>query len=576
MSGSMIARLTRWWVPRPAYAGTLVALFATIASCGLVILEKTGVEEFQVIATVCGLALFVWLYVHAPSVNRVAVIAFLFIWAAYVIAGFTARTEYLIGSDIHREYRAVIFLGDSPHWNPLALGEISFSSASLVIGTRVLADFAGVSPFFILKYVYPVILAATALPLYRTFEETLDRRGALASVFLAISMLTFWESTSQIAKASISFLIMVTLVYALVVHAKRGWFLAVVSTVLASALVFTHYTSSLIVFAMLAIAWIFETVAQATITRATGTKIRRSFTLALPVAIGGVMYAAYYRGIPYVSEIVFESVADPIDHVIDLLTGESGARRGTRGANLSDTLGADTSIGYWSLRISLMIVALAIAAGWVSWLRRAHAHPGLARRTLRGHAIATAALAIAAVAALVPSALDVNRVFAFALLLAAALATRGVYAIAGWGGRKRAGRFGTIVVVAIVAASQLGLVFLAADGVAFSTNLGDDGPVYARYAYTRETENVRDWVKDAGNGSFIAVSPHLFDYLQEDHAVPESTIFSMKDLDVLAGRPDEIKQYRGVLCIGERDDEHTLVTRPLVYTTGTLAAFAMC
>jgi len=554
----------------PGVSTALVVLFAVSGLVGILLIEKTGAREGQIVATIIGLALFAALYVNANEQRAGVLVLFLFAWALFAVAGFTARTDNLMGSDVHREFRAVVHFGDAYHWDPLDLPEISFSSVWLIVGTRMFTGLTGLDAHTILKYAYPAMLAAVSIPLFLVFERAVNPRRAFAAVFIAVSALSFWESTAQIAKASISMLIALALLYVVTSRPLSETRTLVLGATLVVALVFTHYTTSVLVLLTLGVAWAAEWAYFWKWRRAGLVTTVPSFRLGLLLLVGCVIFVAWYAAIPYVFDMLVNSATYPIEAIARKLAGEDFRRSGE---TLAETLGRGGSLGYWSIRISLLVVASAIAAGWIRQALDIYRGRRVASGRLRLFATQTVALGLTAVGFLVPTTLDANRLFAIALVLSASLATLW------WGvsgpmkrSRNREAAWASKALLAgsvLVAASQMGLPFLALDGVAFSTNMGDDGPVFARYGFDEEDRAFRDWSIVAAAGRDFRVTRAFVDYFHQD---PKVAIDHVRTLDrqAVADRlPSELIEQgpRGILCLRDPGAAWTVAEPRVVYAS---------
>ncbi len=563
----------------PVFGTSIIVLASLVGLLGIVTLDRTGDPSFQVLAILLYLALFAWLYMR-PEASRNLRVAFLVSWAVYAVAGFTARTDFLMGSDIHREFRALSFLGEHARWAPLAFQEISYSSVWLMVGTRMIADLASVSTFTILKYVYPVLLALVVIPLTLTFERAVGTRHAFAAVFVAVSLLSFWESTAQIAKASISILLTGFLLYATLALPRGETRTYVFVSLVVVALVLTHYTSSILILLILAMAWTLET-AYERYWRSRGLSLahRRTVKLGAPVAFGLAVYAVWYRAMPYVAAVLETSFKAPFERILAILSGRYV--QDERGETVRGTLGAGSGIGYWSIRISLLLLALAIVAGWWVVLRRIMARRAPAPE-FRLFTVQTAALGVTAAGFIAPTQLDSNRLFAICLVVAASLMVAWVFTHDSERRTRRIlGRHPGKLVLAgalVIASSQIGLVFLAAEGTAFSTNLGNEGPVYDRYVYNAEGVALRTWtIAMRGTYDLHVTSDHE-DLIHENPTIPLDSVYELPKQSRFAvgGVPIDAASREAIVCYDQPGIGTPLRGSQAVFTTGRTLAFLDC
>lgn len=152
-------------------------------------------------------------------------------------------SDYLSGWDIQHEYYLASVVTSQSQWT----SDIPYSTngmLSVVILPPMVNAICDVNLVFTFKVIYPLIFSLVPLGLYRLFREFIDDKASFLSVFLFVSLFTFYEEMTQLARQEIAELFLVAIVLILLdrrmMPAKRSLLLLIFGF----GIIVSHYSVS--------------------------------------------------------------------------------------------------------------------------------------------------------------------------------------------------------------------------------------------------------------------------------------------------------------------------------------------
>ena len=157
---------------------------------------------------------------------------------------FSLRGDLVYGFDIASEYYALQHTVAAGVWHPGHLGDAYGAMLSVTVLPSELHALSGIPALLVFKVVYPAIGALFAVGVYGLALRILPQRWAFAAAGLVVVQGTFFQQLPALARQEIALLFFVALVAA-VVHGRMprssrwAWV-----TLLALAMVLTHYSTT--------------------------------------------------------------------------------------------------------------------------------------------------------------------------------------------------------------------------------------------------------------------------------------------------------------------------------------------
>lgn len=190
-------------------------------------------------------------------------------------------SNYLIGGDIYTEYAVFQSVSTNMHWNISANPAMTYASLGITILPTVLNSLININPLYIYKAVSLVLISISPLIAYCIYERHLGAFYAfLASFFLMAQLPFMYLLTGQIRVGiALVFLLCAMLVLLddnLPGLKRNALFLAFVAS-----LVCSYYITPVILFALLAIAWLLQRILRALFQH----PVQASQSLRLPIVV---------------------------------------------------------------------------------------------------------------------------------------------------------------------------------------------------------------------------------------------------------------------------------------------------
>lgn len=178
----------------------------------------------------------------------------IFLTSISLLLMFALRSNHIIGSDIHIEYRLFQTMLGSLHWGHLGFGVLDACLSISVLPT-IYQDFLNINPEYLYKLLYALIFSISSLVIYLLSKKYIGSFYAfLASVFFMSQ--TLFLSTPQHPRTNMAVLFF-ALAIMVMFHSnisefnKRALFV-----IFSVAVIVSHYATAYVVFLALLLTWI--------------------------------------------------------------------------------------------------------------------------------------------------------------------------------------------------------------------------------------------------------------------------------------------------------------------------------
>ncbi|MFJ4190611.1 DUF2206 domain-containing protein [Kitasatospora sp. NPDC089509] len=178
----------------------------------------------------------------------------LFLLAAALLLLTSLRGWFITGHDIQREYEVFQLASGADRWQIAAFRDPYNACLSITLLPTAFARLTGISGLYVFKAVFPLLFALSVPLVYRSVRNLARRTVALLSALYFAAFPTFFTDMTFLARQEIAFLLSGA---ALVVLTDRGRPLhrrRVVFTALMGGVVLSHYSTTFVLVAVLAVA----------------------------------------------------------------------------------------------------------------------------------------------------------------------------------------------------------------------------------------------------------------------------------------------------------------------------------
>lgn len=168
----------------------------------------------------------------------------------------TLISKYLTGWDIQQEYFIANQVAESSAWDPSIPGTIN-GMLSVVILAPALAALCNVSLVEVFKVIYPMLFSLVPLAVFSLCKSKFkDDRVAVLAVLFFVSMFSFYNDLTGLARQEIAEVFMVLLIILIVDPKLQSSSISILLIVFGFSLVVSHYALSYLFIIMLVLVWI--------------------------------------------------------------------------------------------------------------------------------------------------------------------------------------------------------------------------------------------------------------------------------------------------------------------------------
>lgn len=179
----------------------------------------------------------------------------LFMFAMAILFTTSLRGWGITGHDIQREWAVFQMTMSNEAWNIALFRDPYNACLSITILPTMIAKITAIPDAYIFKVVFQIIAAYAVIPAYYFITRLHGARDGLLAGFIFLLFPTFLNDMPMLNRQEIAFLFfgLIMLLMLLAENSKRlQWF----TVLLIIALTFSHYSSSYIMIALMATAWV--------------------------------------------------------------------------------------------------------------------------------------------------------------------------------------------------------------------------------------------------------------------------------------------------------------------------------
>lgn len=249
-------------------------------------------------------------------------------------------SNYIFGSDIHREYYILRTTANNLRWSrisfpgDLTLAYSSFNSMlSVTILPTIYSALFNIEETWILKIVYPLIYSLLPVALYQLHQKHTGKHTAFLSAFFFMANFDVFLQPIYNAKQMIAELFFVLLL--IVIFSKKensSWAHALLISLLGIGLITSHYGTSYIFLLLVGVTWLYGLI------RKRDTKIA-STSVFLFLAMSFSWY-------------IYTSTAGPFDKIVNI--GENVRQNFFAEFFTIESRGKETAIAFGGSSLSLL------------------------------------------------------------------------------------------------------------------------------------------------------------------------------------------------------------------------------
>jgi len=324
-------------------------------------------------------------------------------------------SDYIWGWDIQYEYHLAGLIVHEGVWNPGIQGNLN-GMLSVTMLLPIFSVLMSTDLVWILKIVFPVIFSLAPLGLYLLIRTQLSPRAAFLSVFVFVSLFTFYTEMVQLPRQQVAELFLILLVLMLVEKSVASINRSALAVVFAFALAVSHYGLSYVFLILLSSALIINRARLVKNATPNGERLSVRFVL-LFMLICTAWYANTSSGTNLQTGILIAR------RIVDNLFTDFLSPKTAQGLS-TIAAGTPSFLHEFSKYLHLLVQVLIVFGVAYSWFDRRKQKTESIYFSL---SVASLALMFAAIA--VPyfaSSLNVARLYQIALLLLAP------YSIIGW------------------------------------------------------------------------------------------------------------------------------------------------
>jgi uncharacterized membrane protein len=189
---------------------------------------------------------------HAPAATALGIFAV----ALGLLLLSSLRGWYITGHDIQREYGVFQLTYAAQHWSIEAFRNPYNACLSINLWPAVVSRLTGISGVYVFKALIPMLFAAAPVGLYRAVRNVAPQSIALLSAFYFVLFPTYFTDMAFLGRQEIAFLLLGCIMVVLTDRGRAMGPRRVLVTALLVGIVITHYSTTYVVLASLAFAYL--------------------------------------------------------------------------------------------------------------------------------------------------------------------------------------------------------------------------------------------------------------------------------------------------------------------------------
>lgn len=225
------------FIPRPAMEVIAITLLPVAAVSGSLVLNDGGTIGVAVAFYLSTMLLTAYLFLRKGLSRGTYVLALYAIGAGLILA-LSMRSEFVVGADVHDELWTVRTVLSNGYWlfdDPVS---VTSTVTSLTVFGPLLVRLTGLSPVFVFKIGYPLVMGLIPVTGFLLFRRVMSPRAAFLTTAIAMSHLTFWGGLHSNNRSGIAILFM--MLFLLVLLSSEQY--PSLAFLFLAAMITAHYT----------------------------------------------------------------------------------------------------------------------------------------------------------------------------------------------------------------------------------------------------------------------------------------------------------------------------------------------
>ncbi len=236
---------------KDALIGLFPFVFVLASIFGAVTLNNGGNGNI-ILAMLIGIALyFVMLLRKASTLGKSTVPTALFFLSLSLLFMTSLRGWYITGHDIQREYRVFEVAKNSGIWSIKTYTDAYNACMSITVLPTVFSNTLALTDPYIYKILFQIIFAIVPVITFLTIRKFIPEVLALVSTLYFIAFPTFFSDMPFLNRQEIAFVFLVLMFYLIFNERLSRTIKKIVFTLLGVGMIFSHYTTTYTVLALL-------------------------------------------------------------------------------------------------------------------------------------------------------------------------------------------------------------------------------------------------------------------------------------------------------------------------------------
>jgi uncharacterized membrane protein len=294
-------------------------LLPLAAAAGALRLNSGHGSLLAVLALTAIVVALLWAFCLAPRLSETLLAVMVYAAGLGLMWSFSLRGNLVYGFDIASEYHSLQQTILSGAWHPAHPGDAYGAMLSVTVLPAELHDLSGLPALLVLKVAYPAIAAFFPVAVLGLARRVLAPRWAFAAAAFVLMQATFFQQLPGLARQEIAMVLFAGLIAAVLdtsLARRPHWALV---GLLAAGLVVSHYSTTYLAIALLAIA---AAVQFGVSWLRPGPRVTGSVLVALVIALAGA--AVWYGPLTRSQSNLSQFVAVAAVQGIDLLPNSTG------------------------------------------------------------------------------------------------------------------------------------------------------------------------------------------------------------------------------------------------------------
>jgi uncharacterized membrane protein len=220
----------------------LLLLNPFIAFAGATYLDNTNNAALAIASVLLTSSSFIITYLFGPRSNSLYKPTLYFIALSTLVAN-TARSNYLVGWDIHQEYYVFRLTNFYNYWNINAFKDAYNACLSITILPTIVHNLTGLEPIQIMKFFYPLVISFLPVIVFQIGSKLTNQKLAYIGAFAFLLQSQFISQLPALARQGIAFVFFALMIDVLLTK-RQALLRTITFTLFGIGMIFSHYSTT--------------------------------------------------------------------------------------------------------------------------------------------------------------------------------------------------------------------------------------------------------------------------------------------------------------------------------------------